>query len=79
MSPQEQFAAVASSKLAGVEADSRNVTILLGIASAQQLDIKAIKEDLPVIKEQLTHVESRLDGIDQQLAAILALLKGGQP
>jgi hypothetical protein len=56
---------------------AHNMTILLGIASAQQLDGKALKEDLGIVKEQLARVETRLDGIEQQLATILALLKGG--
>ncbi len=48
---------------------AHNMTILLGIASAQQLDIKAIKEDLPVIKERIGYVEDQLDRLSQQVDA----------
>jgi t-SNARE complex subunit (syntaxin) len=51
---------------------AHNMTILLGIASAQQLDIKAIKEDLPVIKERIGHVESQIDMLTQQVDAQFA-------
>lgn len=68
---------------------AHNMTILLGIASAQQLDIKAIKEDLPVIKERIGHVESQIDMLTQQvdaqfatvnhrLDALIALITGSQ-
>ena len=46
---------------------AHNMTILLGIASAQQLDIKAIKEDLPVIKERIGYVEDQLDRLSQHV------------
>ena len=42
------------------------MTILLGIASAQQLDIKGIKEDLPVIKERIGYVETNLTGFSSR-------------
>jgi hypothetical protein len=65
-----------------------NMTILLGIASAQQLDIKAVLASQKDGDERLTHIEDRLDRlsqqvdaqfavVNQQLSAILALLKKG--
>src|SRR5215831_7687233 len=86
---------VAEQQLHGRDID-HNLTILLGIASSQQLDIKEVKNELGTIREHIGHleirldalsqqvdrqftlVESRLSGIDQHLAALIALVKGEQ-
>jgi len=51
-----------------------NMTILLGIASEQQLDGKAMKVDLGIVSAQIAHIESRLDEHTLLLREILARL-----
>ena len=46
---------------------NRNVTMLLGVASGQELDIKEIKISLVTIRDRLDVVEQRLGAIEQRL------------
>ncbi len=49
---------------------NENMTILLGIASAQEQNIKETQEDIKNIKERLDTVDGRLDIIDGRLGAV---------
>jgi archaellum component FlaC len=68
----------------------KNETILLGIATSQEHEIKDMKERLSHVETQLSHVETRLDtlgqqvdtmgtSINQKLDAIMTLLQGKPP
>jgi Tfp pilus assembly protein PilN len=43
---------------------NENMTILLGVISSQDGDIKAIKEDVSSIKDRLEGVDQRLDRLE---------------
>ena len=43
---------------------NENMTVLLGVISSQEGDIKAIKEDVSNIKDNLEGVEQRLDRLE---------------
>lgn len=47
---------------------NENMTILLGIASAQEQNIKEIREDVEVIKERIDRVEQRTERIEVTLS-----------
>lgn len=49
---------------------NRNETMLLGMVTAQQLDIKEIKIRLRSIDDRLDNVDGRLDTIDGRLNTI---------
>jgi CII-binding regulator of phage lambda lysogenization HflD len=49
---------------------NRNTTMLLGIVSSQQLDIKEIKISLIDIDERLDTVDQRLNSVDQRLNSV---------
>ena len=49
---------------------NRNVTMLLGVASGQELDIKEIKISLVTIRDRLDVVEQRLGTIEQHLDVV---------
>ena len=49
---------------------NRNVTMLLGVASGQELDIKEIKISLVTVRDRLDVVEQRLGTIEQGLDAV---------
>ena len=53
---------------------NENMTILLGVASSQEGDIKAIKEDVSSIKERLGGLEERFDGLEKSSNEHTALL-----
>ena len=48
----------------------KNETILLGIATGQEREIKQIKTRLDGIDHRLERVEQRLDGMDQHLERV---------
>jgi archaellum component FlaC len=54
----------------------KNETILLGIATSQEHEIKQIKTRLDGIDHRLERVEQRLDGTDQRLERIDQRLDG---
>jgi DNA repair exonuclease SbcCD ATPase subunit len=49
---------------------SRNVTILLGILSSQQLDIKEIKISQITAEEHLNTLSERVDGFEQRFVSL---------
>ena len=49
---------------------NRNVTMLLGVASGQELDIKEIKISLVTVRDRLDVVEQRLGAIEQGLDVV---------
>lgn len=49
---------------------NQNLTILLGSASGQEADIRAMKDDLDIIKERVEHIDQRIDGVDRRLEGI---------
>lgn len=53
---------------------NRNVTMLLGIVSSQQLDIKEIKISQITVEERLDtmnqHMESGFEGVEKRLGAL---------
>ena len=53
---------------------NENMTILLGVASSQESDIKAIKEDVSSIKDRLSQIETKSDEHTALLTQILARL-----
>ena len=46
---------------------NQNITILLGIASSQEKDIKTIKNDLAVLKES---IDQRFDAVEQRFVEV---------
>ena len=52
---------------ADIQELNRNVTMLLGIVSSQQLDIKEIKIGLVTVEGRLDTVEEHLGNIEQRL------------
>jgi chromosome segregation ATPase len=55
---------------------NQNLTILLGIASGQERDIKVTKEDVATVKVRVEQVEQRLDGMERGLASVEQRLDG---
>ena len=53
---------------------NENMTILLGVASSQESDIKAIKEDISGIKDRLSRIETKSDEHTALLTQILERL-----
>src|SRR6266446_2778970 len=53
---------------------NENMTILLGVISSQEGDIKVIKEDVSSIKDRLEGVEQRLDRLETNSDGHTALL-----
>lgn len=53
---------------------NENMTILLGVASSQESDIKAIKEDISSIKGRLSQIETKSDEHTALLIQILERL-----
>jgi seryl-tRNA synthetase len=53
---------------------NENMTILLGVASSQGGNIKAIKEDVSSIKDRLSQLETKSDEHTALLTQILARL-----
>ena len=49
---------------------NHNVTMLLGVASGQELDIKAMKNDLGAIRESVEHIDQRLEGFEQRFTSL---------
>jgi archaellum component FlaC len=49
---------------------NHNVTMLLGVASGQERDIKAMKNDLGIIREGVEHIDQRLEGIEQRFTSL---------
>ena len=54
---------------------NENMTILLGIASAQEQNIKETQEDIKSIKERLNIVDQRLDRVETTLSDHTSLLR----
>src|SRR6266702_3683731 len=54
---------------------NQNLTILLGIASGQEQDIKLMQGDLDIIRERITSLEGKLEQVLQHLAALTAKLE----
>ena len=54
----------------------KNETILLGLVTSQNEDIRLIKEDIRLVKERLDTMQGRIDTMDTKLDRILALLEG---
>ncbi len=50
------------------------MTILLGIASAQEQNIKEVREDVETIKERTERIEHRLDGVETTMSEHTSLL-----
>lgn len=57
----------------------RNQTMLLGIISSQNLDIKEIKISLLALEERLSSVEERLERIETTVQAGFAEILGRLP
>jgi len=53
---------------------NHEITILLGIASGQERDIKVIKNDLSVVKESVERIDHRLEGLEMKFDQMLHLL-----
>ena len=49
---------------------NRNVTLLLGILSSQQLDVKEIKISQITAEEHLNTLSQRIDGFEQRFASL---------
>jgi chromosome segregation ATPase len=49
---------------------NHNVTMLPGVASGQERDIKAMKNDLGIIRERVEHIDQRIDRVDRRLEGI---------
>ncbi len=74
---------VVSEQMLHIRELDQNITILLGMVSGQERDIKAIQGDVSSIKDRLERIEGQIStefaSIHQQLATIAALLSRNQP
>ena len=55
---------------------NHHLTMLLGITSAQQIDIQAVKNDVAIVKERIEHIDQRFDEVDRQFISIDQRLDG---
>lgn len=53
---------------------NHNVTMLLGVASGQERDIKAIRNDLGLVKERVESIGQRLGNVEQGIQQVLQQL-----
>jgi chromosome segregation ATPase len=54
----------------------KNETILLGLVTSQNEDIRLIKERLDTMQGRMDSMQGRMDSMDTKLDRILALLEG---
>ncbi len=64
---EKTVALLQKSSSTGIQELNRNVTMLLGIVSSQQLDIKEIKISLITVEERLDTMDQRIDTLGRRL------------
>jgi uncharacterized coiled-coil protein SlyX len=71
---EKTVALLQKSSSTGIQELNRNVTMLLGIASSQQLDIKEIKISLITVEERLDtmsqHIESGFESVGKRMETL---------
>jgi len=53
---------------------NQNMTMLLGVASGQERDIKAIRNDLGTVKGRVESIDQRLSNVEQGIQQVLQQL-----
>lgn len=61
---EERLTTLQKSSSTGIQDVHRNVTMLLGIVSSQQLDIKEIKISLVTVEERMDTIEEHLGSLE---------------
>ena len=55
---------------------NENMTILLGIASGQEEDIKAVREDVATVKEDVSGIKMQIASMDEKFERRFASVEG---